>query len=101
MESVYKILTEQEWLLLQQTGAFAGSAADHRDGFIHLATKSQIAGVIERYFKGQRPLYVARLSAGAFGESLQWETATSGEKFPHLYDRSLALDAVLDFEKIA
>ena len=32
------------------TGAFAGSADDLRDGFIHLSTREQLAGTIAKHF---------------------------------------------------
>ena len=47
---VYKVFTETEWKTFQDTGQFEGSADDLRDGFIHLSTKKQLAGVIERFF---------------------------------------------------
>ena len=45
-DKVYKVLTESEWKVLQDTGKFGGSADDLRDGFIHLSTKEQLAWVI-------------------------------------------------------
>jgi len=84
-DKVYKIFTESEWHTFQDTGQFKGSEDDLRDGFIHLSTKEQVAGVIERYFSGKHPLYVAEFSAPDFLNKLKWEASASSEIYPHLY----------------
>ena len=89
--SVYKILTADQWASFQAEGRFAGSADDLRDGFIHLSTHAQVDGVIQRYFSAVRPLYVAEFSNPAFTGQLRWEAATSGDRYPHLYNASLLL----------
>ena len=86
---VYKILTKEEWKQFEENGVFHGSNFDKNDGFIHLATKKQALGVIDRYFQGIRPLYLTEFTTDSFGEDLKWEEATGGELFPHLYSRSL------------
>ncbi len=93
--SVYKVLTEPEWKAFKEKGTFPGSPVDIKDGFIHLSSKKQLEGVIVRYFANQRPIYIVKFSEKAFGESLRWEPATDGEKFPHVYGRPLTLRDVL------
>lgn len=90
-DKVYKVFTESEWKLFQETGQFEGSADDLRDGFIHLSTKEQVAGVVERFFAGKRPLYVAEFSNSEFLQRLKWESSTSGGVYPHLYGFDLFL----------
>ena len=92
--SVYKILTANQWSAFQAEGRFAGSADDLRDGFIHLSTQAQVDGVIQRYFSAVKPLYVAEFSNPVFIDQLQWDAATSGELYPHLYNASLLLGDV-------
>lgn len=96
-ESVYKIFTESEWQTFQKTGQFIGSADDLRDGFIHLSTKEQVPGVVDRYFSGKRPLYVAAFSSSNFLQKLKWEASASKEIFPHLYGFALFLDELSSF----
>jgi len=97
-DKVYKIFTESEWMRFQETGRFKGSADDIRDGFIHLCTEQQVAGVIERFFTGQRPLYVAEFSGKDFLQRLTWETSDTNGVFPHLYGFDLLASEVQSSE---
>lgn len=96
-DKVYKIFTESEWRIFQETGQFKGSADDLRDGFIHLSTKDQVAGVIERFFTGKRPLYVAEFSGPKFLKQLRWEVSASNGIYPHLYGFELLTSEVRVF----
>lgn len=58
----------------------AGFAAE---GFIHLCTAAQLAGVLERYFRGRSGLVLLTLDEGRLPEAPRWEGAV--ERFPHLY----------------
>ena len=97
-DSVYKIFTESEWKLFQETGQFKGSADDLRDGFIHLSTKEQVDGVIERFFSGKHPLYMAEFSGPDFLQRLKWEVSASNEIYPHLYGSDLLISEVSSFD---
>ena len=98
-DKVYKIFTETEWQNFQKSGQFSGSPDDIRDGFIHLASKEQVAGIVERFFAGKRPLYVAEFSGSGFPGSLTWETSASGEVYPHLYGDELFVSKVTDYSE--
>jgi len=97
---VYKIFTAAEWGIFQKVGRFKGSETDLCDGFIHLSTKEQVNGVIERYFSGQHPLYVGGFSASGLIERLTWESAGSGDLYPHLYDVDLMLSDMSGYREI-
>jgi len=99
-DKVYKVFTESEWETFQDTGQFGGSSDDLLDGFIHLSTKEQLAGVIERFFSGVRPLYVAEFSHFNFLQKLKWEISTSGGVYPHLYGVNLLPGEVTGFVKL-
>ena len=99
-DKVYKIFTESEWKGFQATGQFGGSADDRRDGFIHLSTKEQVDGVIERFFSGKRPLYIAQFSSPEFMQRLIWEASTSNEIYPHLYNSELFASEVINFVRL-
>jgi uncharacterized protein (DUF952 family) len=83
--AVLKILRAQEWAELEATGAFAGSAADRRDGFVHLSTPAQAPGTAVRHFAGEAGLWLVALDEGRLGAALRWEMSRGGEEFPHLY----------------
>ena len=93
-ESIYKILRASEWRDAQAQGAVTGSADDLRDGFIHLSTRGQVAGTLERHFAGETGLVVLEVAAHRLGDDLKWEPSRGGALFPHLY-AALPLDAVI------
>jgi uncharacterized protein (DUF952 family) len=91
--TIYKICEQASWRLAEQAGAYRGSAADMRDGFIHFSTAAQLAGTMAKHFSGQRELLLVAVDADALGAALQWEPSRGGELFPHLY-AALPLTAV-------
>ncbi|MGL4397574.1 MAG: DUF952 domain-containing protein [Hyphomicrobium sp.] len=82
---VYKILPRASWDTAVAGGAFAGSADDVRDGFIHLSAAHQIASTLERHFKGTSDLVLVAFDAAELGNALKWEASRGGALFPHLY----------------
>ncbi|QMW23460.1 DUF952 domain-containing protein [Sandaracinobacteroides saxicola] len=95
--TIVKIFRAAEWAAFQATGRFAGSADDVRDGFIHLSTGEQVAGTLERHFKGETQLILAELALDEDDPTLKWEVSRGGTRFPHLY-RALTLADVLRSE---
>jgi uncharacterized protein (DUF952 family) len=80
---IYKILLPAEWAAFEASGAsgvFVGSPLDRRDGFVHLSTREQVAGTVERHFAGEPELVVLAVEADPLREWLRWEGS-----FPHLY----------------
>lgn len=84
-EHLYKVCTEAEWQAAQVAGTYQGSAADLRDGFIHLSTAEQLAGTLAKHFAGQTHLVVLTVDSVALGSDLRWEPARGGALFPHCY----------------
>ncbi|MGH7298001.1 MAG: DUF952 domain-containing protein [Polyangiaceae bacterium] len=82
---VYKVCAAREWREAVAAGAYRGSAADVRDGFIHLSTGEQLAETLRRHFAGQRDLVLVELDAADLGDVLRWEPSRGGDLFPHLY----------------
>jgi uncharacterized protein (DUF952 family) len=99
-DSVYKVFTRSEWSSFRETGRFGGSVDDLRDGFIHLSTKEQINGVIEKFFSGKHPLYVAEFSNPDFLKKLEWEATASNEVYPHLYGSELFVNEISNFNNL-
>lgn len=94
MSKIYKILPKAEWDAAQAAGAFAGSAVDLADGFIHFSGHDTAQRTAELYFKGQAGLMLLTVEADDLGEALKWEASRGGALFPHLF-RSLKVDEVL------
>lgn len=100
---IFKIASKGAWAEALRTGAFTGSEADRRDGFIHLSDAGQIAETAAKHFKGQDDLVLVAFEAATLGPALKWEPSRGGALFPHLYEplpvghalwvRSLALGA--------
>jgi uncharacterized protein (DUF952 family) len=82
---VFKVMTVLEWEEAEIKGIFSGSAADHRDGFIHLSTADQTEETVSRHFSDSGGLVLAAVDANALGSALRWERSRGGALFPHLY----------------
>ena len=83
--TIYKICPASAWREAERQGTYRGSADDARDGFIHFSTATQVRGTAEKYFSGQKGLFLIAVDAAALGDSLKWEPARGGELFPHVY----------------
>ena len=85
MTRIYKILTRAEWRDAEAAGAFAGSAVDLADGYIHFSTAAQAPETARRHFAGQGDLVVLEVESDDLGEAVVWEPSRGGDLFPHLY----------------
>ena len=83
--TIYKVLPRPEWEAAVAAGAYAGSADDRRDGYIHLSTATQLAGTLAKYFRDLPDLVLVAFDAASLGSELRWETSRGGALFPHLY----------------
>lgn len=90
---IYKILRQAEWTQLQTLGEFIGSAADHRDGFIHLSTAAQLQGTLDKHYRQGDELILVEVISIGLGEDLKYEISRGGAEFPHLFS-VLSLDKV-------
>lgn len=97
MTIIYKICPASLWRAAENAGAFAGSADDRRDGFIHFSTAAQVAETAAKHFAGQHDLLLIHVDADYLGNSLKWEPSRGGALFPHLY-APLSVAAALKVE---
>jgi uncharacterized protein (DUF952 family) len=97
--AIYKICTSAEWRAAESAGAYRGSTADLKDGFIHLSMAEQAAETAAKWFAGQRDLVLVAVEADALGDKLKWEPSRGGALFPHLYGE-LPLRAVLRVDRL-
>ncbi len=84
MAIVYKICSAAEWAEATATGAFTGSEADRRDGFIHLSAAHQLRETAARHFAGRDGLVLAAYDDTALAH-LKWEASRGGDLFPHVH----------------
>lgn len=94
MTLVFKIVAAEEWLTAEAAGAFAGSAADRADGYIHLSTAEQAPETAAKWFANRADLTLVAVDAAPLGADLIWESSRGGAFFPHLY-ATLPLSAVV------
>lgn len=90
---VYKICSSTAWEEALTVGAYAGSADDLRDGFIHFSAAHQLPGTLARHFGGRADLVLLAVRAADLGDALRFEASRGGDMFPHLYG-PLAVTAV-------
>ena len=93
-DAIYKICERAAWEEARLEGAFRGSGADLRDGFIHFSTAIQLRDTAARHFAGLSNLLLIAVDPDALGGRLKWEISRGGDLFPHLYG-PLPIAAVL------
>jgi uncharacterized protein (DUF952 family) len=91
---IYHMCRADEWAQAVETGSYAGSSQDKKDGFIHFSTASQIVASAAKHRAGQDDLVLIEVAAESLGENLKWEASRGGAAFPHLY-------GALDVAKVA
>ena len=85
---IYTLVGEADWRTAQAAGAYAGSADDRRDGFLHFSTAAQLRASAAKHCAGAADLWIIEADTAALGEALKWEAASGGSRpglFPHLY----------------
>ncbi len=89
MEAViYTLVRAGDWRAAEAAGAYAGSADDARDGFLHFSTAAQLRASAAKHRAGVPDLVMVEADARALGDALRWEPAAGGSRpglFPHLY----------------
>ena len=90
----YKLVDRAEWTTALAAGAYAGSAVDLADGYIHMSTAAQLAETARRHYAGRRELVLVEVDLAPLGAALKWEPSRGGDLFPHVYgaiDTGLAI----------
>jgi uncharacterized protein (DUF952 family) len=91
MTVIYRIISAADWQAAQAAGAFAGTAHDLRDGFIHFSTAGQAAETAAKHYAGQSDLLLLYVRAADLPKNdsgpLKWEKSRNDDLFPHLYGR--------------
>ena len=96
-EILYHVASEEDWnSQLDMTHFTVDSLAI--EGFIHLCTKNQYVGVLERYYAGRTDLLLLHLDASMLRASLKMEKGPTGDFFPHLF-KEIPKNAIIQLEK--
>ena len=90
---IYKILRQDEWASLENNGRFDGSVHDIRDGFIHMSTRAQLQGTLDKHYTEGDIVILAAVRLADIAETVKWEVSRGGAEFPHIYG-ALPLSAV-------
>ena len=100
--NVYKILTQEEWLISKKTGHLT-TDLDIKDGFIHLSTAKQLAATLYYFFEKDESLILIQFNSNDLGSNLVFEEPYPKEKrkglFPHFYSQ-LNIERISNFWEI-
>lgn len=98
MKLIYHVVSTGDWSSCEDQDAYTATSLPV-EGFIHLSEKEQVAGVLDRYYKGRQDLLLLHIDSEKLMSELKYELATNDEYFPHLYG-PLNKDAVVAVEKL-
>lgn len=82
--SLFHITTPGELARAERSGAVAAPSLAS-EGFVHCCFRDQIAGVLERYFRGEGELALLEFDAHAVGVVRVEAPPGASEGFPHVY----------------
>ena len=96
---IYHVTKKDDWDKALQQGFYEAESLP-TEGFIHTSTLTQVAGVLERYYKNQAGLILLHIDESKLTAPLKYELAPSvNEEFPHIFGQ-LNLEAVIKVEKL-
>jgi uncharacterized protein (DUF952 family) len=102
MSIILHLTTRLDWEQAQATGAYRSDTLDTQ-GFIHCSTPNQMAGVANRFFRGQTGLVLLCIETEKVQPQVIFEhpinpdsgeVEPGSEEFPHIYG-ALNLDSVV------
>lgn len=96
---IFHVADEKRWASAKSSGAYTPKEYDD-EGFIHMSTESQLAGVLDRYYSGRSDIVILKIDSTRLSDKFIYEFAESQqEDYPHLYE-PLATSAVVSEEKV-
>lgn len=99
MPIIYHITTQSDWKEAKQKGFYEHPSLKE-EGFIHCSEDHQVAGVLERYFKGKTDLVKLVIDTDKLKSRYvhEWSPSTL-DTYPHIYG-TINTDAVVDVVEI-
>ena len=99
MSLIYHITSKAEWEKAKKQGFYSHPSLE-AEGFIHCSEEHQVAGVLERYYKGSKDLVKLVIQPENLAAPLKYERAPSvNEDFPHIFGY-INLDAILEVKPV-
>ncbi|MCY7352014.1 MAG: DUF952 domain-containing protein [Cytophagaceae bacterium] len=95
---IYHLVHPTHWNQFSEQALYFSETFD-QEGFIHFSTESQVAGVLQRYYRGMPRLLNVHVDEAKLTSELRFEAATGGDLFPHVYG-PLNREAVVTVEEI-
>jgi uncharacterized protein (DUF952 family) len=96
---IYHVTDKESWDKAMQNDSYINPSLE-LEGFIHMSTRSQVAGVLERYFKNSKNLLLLHVDEQLLKAEIRYELSPSlQEEFPHVYG-AINLDAVVNVESL-
>ncbi|MEP3479685.1 MAG: DUF952 domain-containing protein [Fuerstiella sp.] len=95
MSTIYKIMSEAEWVKAKADGEFAGAEIDLADGYIHFSTAQQVRETAAKHFANRADLVLLSVNSDGLGAAIKWEPSRGGDLFPHLYGNLIVGDVAL------
>ena len=83
----YRLITEEEWRDARNGAVVPYAEIDHRDGFFHLSTQSQLLETARLHFGGHTDLLALEIDLDGVSDPVRLERAEGrgDDPFPHLY----------------
>lgn len=99
MPTIYHVTTKAEWEAAAPTGLYEAPSL-REEGFIHCSQAGQVAGVLERYFKGKTGLIKLVIDTDKLTSRFifEWSPSTA-DTFPHVYG-PINTSAVVGIEQV-
>jgi len=95
MPIIFHITHNSDWKQAQEKGFYEAPSL-REEGFIHCSQAGQVAGVLQRYYKGKTDLVRLSVDTDKLTMPLKYELAPSvNEEFPHIYG-PINLEAVVE-----
>ena len=98
MNIIYHITKASYWEKLSATDSYETETLGV-EGFIHCSTRDQVKGVLERYYAGQKDLYLLHIDPELLNADVKYEVGPNGDSFPHVYGK-INKNAIIKVEAI-
>lgn len=92
---IYKILHKSELEPFLRSGSLHQPSLEE-EGFLHCSTLDQVLGVANTIYKGKADLLLLELDETRIAPMVQYDKASNGEAYPHIYG-PLNADAMVRF----
>jgi len=90
---LYKIVSPEQWQQSQTQQTVI--LTDFDDAFIHLAQEHQIEGVLQKFWANKPYLILTLDKTKLIGNLILESNRPGGDRYYHLYDGSIPLNAVI------